>query len=61
LSFFNPSFQNSISLNASKREYFGPVSVQKMHVQLLDEYGRILDMNGSDFSFLLTFDTSYEL
>lgn len=58
---FNSSFQNSISLNASTREYFGPVTVQKMHIQLLDEYGRVLDMNGSDYSFLLTFDTSYEL
>jgi len=60
-SFFNTSFQNSISLNASKREYFGPVSIQKMQVQLLDEYGRVLDMNNTDYSFLLTFDISYEL
>jgi hypothetical protein len=60
-SFFNTSFQNSISLNASKREYFGPVTIQKMQVQLLDEYGRVLDMNNTDYSFLLTFDISYEL
>ena len=25
----------------SKREYFGPVNIKKLHIKLLDEMGRI--------------------
>ena len=49
------------SLITPKREYFGPVDVQKMQVQLLDEYGRVLDLHNSDFSFCITFDVAYDV
>ena len=52
--------QNS-TLITPKRDYFGPVDVQKLQVQLLDEYGRILDLHNSDFSFCLTFDCAYDI
>ena len=37
------------------REYFGPVNITTFRVQLLDEYGRIVDLNNMDFSFCLQF------
>jgi hypothetical protein len=53
--------QNNFNLITSPRQYFGPVDIQKMQIQLLDEYGRILDFNNMDFSFCLTFQTVYDL
>ena len=53
--------QNNLSLVTTPREYFGPVNIQTMNVQLLDEYGRIVDLNNMDFSFCVTLTTVYDL
>ena len=58
---FNVLEQNNLSLVTTPREYFGPVNIQTMNVQLLDEYGRIVDLNNMDFSFCLTLTTVYDL
>jgi hypothetical protein len=42
-----------------KRTYFGPVDIQNLHIQLLDEYGRVLDLNNMDWSFALSFEIMY--
>jgi hypothetical protein len=42
------------------RDYFGPVDIQKLHVQFLDEYGRVVDFNNMDWSCSLTFDILYD-
>ena len=42
------------------REYFGPVDIQRLHVRLLDEYGRVIDLNGCDWSFSLAFEKLYD-
>jgi len=41
------------------REYFGPTSINKLKVQLLDEYGRPFSLNNMDWSFIITFDCLY--
>ena len=41
------------------REYFGPTDINKLRIQLLDEYGRPLNLNGSDWSFVVTFECFY--
>ena len=38
-----------------ERNYSGPVDIEKLRIQLIDEYGRIVNLNGSDFSFSLEF------
>ena len=43
-----------------KRHYFGPVNIDKLHIQLIDEYGMEIDMNYNDFAFALEFDILYE-
>ena len=53
--------QNNYNLITTPRQYFGPVDVKKLQVQLLDEYGRILDLNNMDYSFCLSFQTIYDL
>lgn len=53
--------QNNLALITNPRQYFGPVNIQNIKIQLLDEYGRILNLNNMDFSFCLTFQTVYNL
>jgi hypothetical protein len=43
------------------REYFGPVRIEKLHIQLVDELGRIVDLNNNDISLLLDFQCLYNL
>ena len=58
---FNVLQQNNLNIITTPREYFGPINLQIMNVQLLDEYGRILDLNNMDFSFCITLTTVYDL
>ena len=58
---FNILQQNNLNLVTTPREYFGPVNIQTMNIQLLDEYGRVVDLNNMDFSFCLTLTTVYDL
>ena len=53
--------QSNYNLITTPRQYFGPVDIQKLQIQLLDEYGRILDLNNMDYSFCLSFQTVYDL
>ena len=43
-----------------KRQYFGTVNIDKLHLSLIDEYGTVIDLNNNDFSFALEFDILYE-
>ena len=58
---FNILEQNNLNLLTTPREYFGPVNINNMNVQLLDEYGRIVDLNNMDFSFCLNLTIVYDL
>ena len=60
-SVFNILSQSNFILTTTPRQYFGPVDIQKLQIQLLDEYGRILNLNNMDYSFCLTFQTIYDL
>lgn len=60
-SVFNVLAQSNFILTTTPRQYFGPVDIQKLQIQLLDEYGRILNLNNMDYSFCLTFQTIYDL
>ena len=53
--------QNNLNLVSTSREYFGPVNIQHLNIQLLDEYGRVVDLNNMDFSFCLTLATAYDI
>jgi hypothetical protein len=53
--------QNNLNLITTPREYFGPVDLQVFNIQLLDEYGRIVDLNNMDFSFCLNLTLIYDL
>jgi hypothetical protein len=56
---FNIQSQNDFSVYAETRQYFGPVKINKLRIQLIDEYGRFVDMNSSDFSFTIRITSIY--
>ena len=58
---FNILGQNNLNVITTPRQYFGPVDLQIFNVQLLDEYGRVVDLNNMDFSFCLTLTIIYDL
>lgn len=53
--------ENNGNLITIPREYFGPVNLQNLQIQLLDEYGRVVYLNNMDYSFCLTLTTSYDI
>ena len=52
---------SNIGLITTPREYYGPVNIEKMQIQMLDEYGRIINLNNMDFSFCLTFTSGEDV
>jgi hypothetical protein len=56
------SVKNSdINTVTEPRTYFGPVDIQKLHIRLYDDFGRVLKSNRTDFSFVLLFKMIYDL
>ena len=53
--------QNNLNILTTPREYFGPVNIQTLNIQLLDEYGRVVFLNNMDYSFCLTLTAVYDL
>lgn len=44
-----------------KRIYFGPTNINKLHIKIYDEYGRILDVNNGDLTIELECEVLYDL
>lgn len=49
---------NSTQINR-QRNYFGPVKIERLEIKLIDEYGRIIDLNNMDWSIALTMECYY--
>ena len=58
---FKIFLEDGLNIISAAREYFGPVNISNFQIQLLDEYGRIVDLNYMDFSFCLTMSISYDV
>jgi hypothetical protein len=56
----NVLFQDDFGLVAPPRQYFGPVNLLSFNVQLLDEYGRVVDLNNMNFNFCISLITIYD-
>ena len=57
---FKTNIINSGDMVTKTRNYFGPVNIQKLRIQLLDEYGRVVNLNNMDYSLCLDFTCIYE-
>lgn len=53
--------QDNLNITTTPREYYGPVNINNLHVQLLDPYGRAVDLNNMDYSFCLTLQLVYDI
>ena len=54
------SVTNCCDLIQKKREYFGPVNIKRIKIQLLNQYGDIINLNNMDFSFSLDLEVGYD-
>lgn len=50
---YSINYNTASDLISRKREYFGPVTIERLHIQLLNEYGQVIDLNNMDYSFAL--------
>ena len=60
-SYFSILMENDFNIVTEPRRYFGPIDLQRLHIRLLDEHGRVLQMNNANFSFCLNLKTAYDL
>ena len=47
-------------LQTRKREYFGPVNIDRVRVKLVDDKGNPVDLNGLDWAISLNVDMLYQ-
>ena len=52
---------NDFDVVSEPRTYFGPIDLQRLRVRLLDEHGRVLQMDNSNYSFCLKLKMLYDL
>lgn len=57
---FHICFDSGKDFIEKKREYFGPVNLQRMKIELRNQYGELLDLNQMDFSFSLEVQLGYD-
>jgi hypothetical protein len=58
---FYANFTNGNDFIERKREYFGPVRIQRLKVQLLNQYGDVINLNNMDYSFTLELEIGYDI
>lgn len=56
---FTVNFDES-NAQAYKRVYTSPVNISHFEIELIDEYGQLINMNNMDHSFTLEFECLYE-
>ncbi|GAF92938.1 unnamed protein product, partial [marine sediment metagenome] len=50
-------FEDSSDRVFKARKYFGPVRISKLHIRLLDENGRLIDLNNTEIFISLEIET----
>jgi len=56
---FSIMHTNPSDLIYKRRDYFGPVKIEKMNIRLLDKFGEILDITDNDYSIAIELTTLY--
>ena len=57
---FSVLADDSLNVTKPERIYFGPVTLDKIKIQILDEFGRVVDLHHMDFSMELILNTLYD-
>tara|TARA_B110001450_G_C17668024_1_gene500600 strand:+ start:13451 stop:15124 length:1674 start_codon:yes stop_codon:yes gene_type:complete len=51
--------QSSSNFLEKERSYYGPVNIQKLHIKLLDTYGKLFDLKNINYGLVFQFDKYY--
>ena len=43
------------------RDYFGPVTIDRLNIKLIDEEGNVVDINETDYNLTLRFDSLHDI
>jgi hypothetical protein len=60
-SLYSMLLQSNSNVVLVRREYFGPVTIRNLKIELIDEFGRTVDLNYMDFSFSLLLTIAYDI
>ena len=52
---------NNSDFITKKRDFFGPVNIDKLNIRIYNKFGDILFINNMDFSFTIEFEILYDL
>lgn len=58
---FNLQTSHDYKYISEPRKYFGPVDIQRLHIRVIDDQGRTVAMNNSNFSFCIELKIVYDL
>jgi len=58
---FSVQFNNTSDFINRIRKYYSPISLSKFSIQILNQYGEILDLNLNDFAFCLEITSLYNI
>jgi len=58
---FQVLFEGKDDVISPRRQYFGPVDIRKLGLQLINKYGQIINLNNMDFSFTLEVEMAYDI
>ena len=49
------------TMQDNDRKYFGPVKISKLKIQLLNDHGDVVNLNGANWSFSFVFEYLYNM
>ena len=53
-------FNNENNPLTKIRQYNGPVNISKLHIKLIDKFGKVINLNNMDISLTIEFEILYE-
>ena len=59
--FFPVSGLAPLDTTKTARNYFGPVNINRLHIQVMDPFGRVLSLNNMDWTLVLEFSCLYKV
>jgi hypothetical protein len=55
-----PLIESGLALQTNIRTYFGPVSIERLRVKLIDDKGNLMNLHDNDWSFTLIVEQLYQ-
>ena len=51
----------NLKINSITKTYFGGINLKRIHIKLIDIFGRVVSLNNNDFSFTILLEKIYKL